>query len=227
MTIYYLYIKKHNKTGLKYLGQTTKDPWLYLGSGIHWKRHLKKHGFDVTTEILLKTESKDELRKTGLYFSKLFNIVSSNDWANLTEESGNGIGSEFSSKLQKKRIENGSLPQIFTSEKTRRWNLERAASGTHPFLKNKYVLENNKKMLDNGVHPFTDPVRMEYNRQVVSNKQKELSNTGKHNFQKIFVVNSQGKNMAISKDEYYAQTGDKDRWEYVSTSSKEAKRRKQ
>ena len=43
--MFYLYIKTHSKTGLKYLGYTQKkDPFSYTGSGTYWKRHLKKHG---------------------------------------------------------------------------------------------------------------------------------------------------------------------------------------
>ena len=35
----YLYVKQHNKTGLKYFGKTTKkDPLKYKGSGLYWKR---------------------------------------------------------------------------------------------------------------------------------------------------------------------------------------------
>ena len=45
--IIYLYVKTHRKTGLKYLGKTKKDPFVYQGSGVHWKNHLNKHGYDV------------------------------------------------------------------------------------------------------------------------------------------------------------------------------------
>ena len=44
MPIYTLYVKTHNKTGLKYLGRTTQDPYKYKGSGTYWRSHLKKHG---------------------------------------------------------------------------------------------------------------------------------------------------------------------------------------
>jgi hypothetical protein len=91
MTIYILYVKTHNKTGLKYLGQTTsKDPHKYSGSGVYWKLHLNKHGYDYTTEILHRCQSKEELKQHGLYYSNLWNIVESNNWANLKEENGNG-----------------------------------------------------------------------------------------------------------------------------------------
>jgi len=90
MTIY-LYVKTHSKTGLKYLGQTSsKDPHKYPGSGMYWKSHLKKHGHDYTTEILKECQTKTELKEWGIYYSKLWNVVESKDWANLTEESGLG-----------------------------------------------------------------------------------------------------------------------------------------
>lgn len=89
--IIYLYVKTHNKTGLKYLGKTTKtDPHKYPGSGHIWRRHLKKHGYDYTTEILLVTEDKNELKDVGLKYSKMWNVVESKDWANLRDESGDG-----------------------------------------------------------------------------------------------------------------------------------------
>lgn len=88
----YLYVKTHNKTGLKYLGKTVKsDPHKYRGSGRRWRAHLRKHGEnDYTTEILLATENEQELRETGIFFSKLWNIVESDEWANYMIECGDG-----------------------------------------------------------------------------------------------------------------------------------------
>jgi hypothetical protein len=85
-----LYLKTHNKTGLKYLGKTTQDPFTYLGSGKHWQNHLKKHGNDITTKILLETHNPAEISKWGIYYSNLWNIVESKDFANLKLESGDG-----------------------------------------------------------------------------------------------------------------------------------------
>lgn len=85
----YLYLKTHTVTGLKYLGKTIKkDPHKYPGSGIHWVRHLKKHGYTYTTEIIRVCHSTDELKEWGIYYSKLWNIVESDEWANLKEEAG-------------------------------------------------------------------------------------------------------------------------------------------
>jgi general stress protein YciG len=91
MTTYYLYVKTHSTTGLKYLGQTrAANPHKYPGSGKRWKHHLKKHGKNISTKILLVTEDKEELKETGVFFSKLWNIVESNEWANLKDEEGDG-----------------------------------------------------------------------------------------------------------------------------------------
>jgi hypothetical protein len=68
----YLYVKTHNQTGLKYLGKTVaSDPHLYKGSGKRWRAHCRKHGYDYSTKILFQSESKDEIREQGLYYSKL------------------------------------------------------------------------------------------------------------------------------------------------------------
>jgi len=90
MTNIYLYIKTHNKTGLKYLGKTIRDPYIYKGSGIYWTNHINKHGYDVTTEVIKICQSREELTEQGLYYSRLWNIVESKAWANLKEESGDG-----------------------------------------------------------------------------------------------------------------------------------------
>lgn len=91
MCIYYLYVKTHNITGLKYLGQTKKqDPHAYNGSGILWSRHLRKYGKDYSTTILAESASLDEIKKLGLYYSEKWDIVQSVEWANLKVEDGTG-----------------------------------------------------------------------------------------------------------------------------------------
>jgi hypothetical protein len=87
----YLYIKTHNKTGLKYFGKTTrKNPHKYLGSGKHWVAHLTKHGVDYTTEIYGCYTDKQECLREALEFSEKYNIVESKEWANLRVESLDG-----------------------------------------------------------------------------------------------------------------------------------------
>jgi hypothetical protein len=85
----HLYIKTHNITGLKYFGKTTKeDPHKYTGSGKHWLRHLRKHGFDYSTEIVATFEDEILCEQFALKFSKDNDIVNSTSWANLQEENG-------------------------------------------------------------------------------------------------------------------------------------------
>lgn len=102
--MHYLYVKTHNKTGLKYLGKTSKcDPYSYKGSGKYWVKHIDKHGYDVNTEILLATEDLTELKDTGIFFSKLWNIVESNEWANLMMETGTGGPNPNSQNIEAKQ----------------------------------------------------------------------------------------------------------------------------
>ena len=97
--MYKLMIKTHNKTGLKYLCQTRQKNYLkYNGSGKYWLDHINKHGNNITTTILLETNDHEELKKLGQYYSNLWNIVESNDWANLRPEEGTG-GNTVSNKF--------------------------------------------------------------------------------------------------------------------------------
>lgn len=98
MTIY-LYVKTHNKTGLKYLGKTEQEPYSYKGSGVYWMLHISKHGYDVTTEILHECSTTEELKEWGLYYSRLWNVVESNEWANLKEECGDGLSSSDAKRM--------------------------------------------------------------------------------------------------------------------------------
>jgi hypothetical protein len=85
-----LYVKTHKVTGLKYLGKTEQDPYKYLGSGKRWKREINKYGKEIETEIIFQSEDINEIRDLGLYYSKLWNVVESKNWANFIEENGSG-----------------------------------------------------------------------------------------------------------------------------------------
>jgi hypothetical protein len=85
----YLYVKTHNITGLKYFGKTTKDNLVsYKGSGKYWIKHLKKHGTDLTTEIIGEFYNEQECEDFAIKFSIQNDIVNSPMWANLREENG-------------------------------------------------------------------------------------------------------------------------------------------
>ena len=87
-------VKTHSTTGLKYLCKrvTTSDSKAtsYLGSGTRWNNHLKVHGKHINTDILVKCELDkiEEFSKLCIEYSNKFNIVKSDDWANLIIETG-------------------------------------------------------------------------------------------------------------------------------------------
>jgi hypothetical protein len=87
-------IKTHNKTNLKYLCKKSTDNitscYSYRGSGTYWKKHLAKHGYDITTEIIEECDSRQQLTERGIYWSKKLNVVNSPEFANLVEERGDG-----------------------------------------------------------------------------------------------------------------------------------------
>lgn len=166
MTIYTLYIKTHKKTGLKYLGQTTQNPFTYQGSGTRWLHHINKHGYDVDTDILLETTDKEELSNTGIYYSELWNVVRSNDWANIMIENASGGDTlthnpnreQICEKISiaathntAKRIEEGTH-NFITNNPTR----DRVLDGTHNFFGGEIQRASCLKLVAEGKHHFQD-----------------------------------------------------------------------
>ncbi len=101
----HLYIKTHNKTGLKYFGKTTADPFRYYGSGVYWLAHLRKNGYDISTEVIGFYEIEEECINAALQFSKENNIVTAINestqkkiWANLIDENGTDGGATWFGK---------------------------------------------------------------------------------------------------------------------------------
>ncbi|MEM2159538.1 MAG: hypothetical protein QXN55_01135 [Candidatus Nitrosotenuis sp.] len=65
-----LYVKTHNITKLKYFGKTVHtDVNKYKGSGTRWLNHIKKHGYDISTEIVGIFYDKEKCKKFALEFS--------------------------------------------------------------------------------------------------------------------------------------------------------------
>lgn len=111
----FLYIKTHNKTGLKYFGKTIKDPFTYYGSGKHWVAHLKNHGYDVSTEIYGCFYNKQECKDAAIEFSIKHSIVDSDEWANLRiEELDGGDTSKTQGYIN-------SIPKIREHHKKSKW----------------------------------------------------------------------------------------------------------
>ena len=91
-----LMLKTHNTTGLKYFCKTVNEGRKrdrYRGSGKIWTRHIKKHGNDVTTEIVAEYDwynlfFEEEISTFALNWSSVNNIVDDPGYANLEPENG-------------------------------------------------------------------------------------------------------------------------------------------
>ena len=90
-----LLYKVHNVTGLRYFCKTVSEGIAldqYKGSGTLWKRHIKVHGNDVTTEIIAQfpdiTGWEEAIAPFALKYSRDNDIVADKSWANLIEENG-------------------------------------------------------------------------------------------------------------------------------------------
>lgn len=197
---YYLYVKTHSVTGLKYLGQTrSKDPHRYPGSGKYWSNHLKKHGKSYTTEILKECATVDELSHWGHYYSNLWNVTGSDEWANLKPESGAGGWYLVEELNPQKR------PEV----------REKTSIGMKKFLAD---------------HPKTDEQKKrhsEWNKEYWTEQRKQ-SHPTEHSINTVSVTDLLGNSKRIPKEIY--DMVDKNlppsQQEYVSVSSKEGKRRR-
>jgi hypothetical protein len=111
MKKHYLMIKTNLNTKLKYLCKKTTDNiqtcYSYKGSGKYWLRHLAIHGSDISTEIIEICDTKEQLIERGIYWSKLLNVVNSEEYANLVEERGDGgptmLGRQITKEQKKKQ----------------------------------------------------------------------------------------------------------------------------
>ncbi len=212
----YLYVKTHNVTGLKYLGKTVSaDPHSYPGSGTRWKRHIKKHGNDVTTEILLASSDKEELKETGLFFSKLWNVVEDVNWANIVPESGDGGQTWNSTNIHLHPAKKNSL------------------NGTHSWIGGQIQSQNNKKRVSEGTHHLLGG--MQHKKRVSEGthhllggaQQRKMVEEGVHGMLgKVTCIDKHGIRSCVDKDVYYNQVGPQTDWEYVHIGTKEGKSRK-
>lgn len=222
MTIY-LYVKTHTVTGLKYLGKTTaKDPCKYKGSGKYWKEHIKKYGYNVSTRILLVTDSSVELKETGLFFSKLWGVVESDEWANLKPEEGDGggglnlIGGDVQRKTHAKRKQINGYHHLIGGDIQRSTNMRKVNDGTHNFLGK----TNNSLRVNDGAHNFLGG-----NLQKSAAREKVLAGT--HPMQNVVsCIDKAGNLVRIPKEVYYS-THNKIHQEFVHIRTNEAKMRKE
>ena len=195
MTIYYLMIKTHNITGLKYLCQTKrKDPYKYIGSGVEWSKHLVKYGKSIRTEILLMSENKKLINDTGRYYSKLWKIVTAMDdfgnkiWANAIPETGGGPG--CSAEVNKRMFASGNHPfqdRILASERAK----QQVKNGTHNFLGGEIQKKTNRRRIVDGTHQFLSGNHSaKYQQEVVAKKEHRFQNTEWQKEQQRKLVNA-------------------------------------
>lgn len=80
----------HNVTGLKYFCKTSCLDRVkrYKGSGTRWLNHLSVHGKDINVGVVGFYTDEKRCNEVALSFSKENNIVESDEWANLIEETG-------------------------------------------------------------------------------------------------------------------------------------------
>lgn len=210
--MYYLYVKKHRKTGMKYLGYTSKDNVnQYTGSGKYWLKHLAKHGSDcVVTHILFESENRDLVALWGVFFSDLYNVVESDEWANLIVENTRGPSSADATRMRLEQVKNGTHQWLGENNPSKKM----VADGTHHLLGGEIA----RKLVADGKHHFCD-----------ADKQKEMAQkkvkAGTHNFFMVSCVDKEGKRIMIPKEEYHSQTGPKEDWEYLHYRSKELSKR--
>ena len=81
---------QHNITGLKYFCKTSLlyRIYSYKGSGTRWNNHLKVHGKDITVGVMGVYTDKQRCLEAAKKFSADNDIVNSDEWANLVEETG-------------------------------------------------------------------------------------------------------------------------------------------
>jgi len=134
--MYYLYLKTHNITGLNYLGKTVQDPYTYRGSGKYWTRHLQQHGNDVSTTVLAECSTIEEFISISIYYSKLYDVVNSSEFANLIEEVGDG-GDTSQSENYKKYYNNPDNKEKFI-ERGRKSRITAKIRGTDLIREQKF-----------------------------------------------------------------------------------------
>ena len=85
-----LLVMQHNITGLKYFCKTSLLDRIqrYKGSGTRWLNHLGVHGKDITVGIMGLYTDKQRCLEAAKKFSADHDIVNSDEWANLVEETG-------------------------------------------------------------------------------------------------------------------------------------------
>lgn len=103
---HYLLLKQHNTTGMKYLCYHRGDDkscLVYKGSGLYWKKHLEKHGSDISTIILKESDDRLVISEEGKKYSIMWDVIESKEFANLIIEDANFDTSRFRTVKSKRK----------------------------------------------------------------------------------------------------------------------------
>ena len=169
MITYYLYIKT-SPFGLNYLGKTTKDPFIYIGSGKIWLRHVRKHNLtskDIQTKIMFETNDVNALISEGIKLSNELDIVNSPEWANLRVESGDGGDTS--------KFIDYSKPVFHDKHRADHWH----GVGKTPEERKIFYLEKNKKIdykNPNRLKKIKDNTNWESWRESIKNRKLDYAN---------------------------------------------------
>lgn len=172
----YLYIKQHTETGKLYFGKTINDPEKYLGSGSYWKKHINKHGKEHVVNLwYCLFYDEDECTKTALMLSEMYDIVNSNNWANVIIENGtNGFSCGKNNPVHK-QILDGKC-KLIGGDIQRKENKKRRENGTHHLLGGNVQRETHNKHKSNNTH-FS---QKESFKEKIRKTQKQLVDNGSH-----------------------------------------------
>lgn len=252
--IIYLYLKQHNKTGLKYLGKTKQNPHEYTGSGIDWIEHLSIYGNDVSTEIIKECYTNNELNLWGRFYSTIFNVVESSEFLNRIPETGGGGGGVLSEeglnniiKYQNNKVKDGThhflsgdIQGVASRQRVKdgthnllgsESNAKRVLDGTHNFLGSENSISIQKRRIEDGTHNWLSEEHKIKKLVAAKLKRDQQMSVGVHNFQAkglTAVINGLGISKRMIVSEYKSQLNiiDKNLSEWVSAVSNEGKRRK-
>ena len=216
----YIYIKRHKISGLKYLGKTTKsNVESYKGSGVYWKKHLKKYGVEHVETLWVSEPFYDKnlLVEFSTFLSDFLDVQNSEEWANLIIENGldgapkgvnnSGPLGEKNGMFGKTKEKNPFYGRKHSVELKEKWRNMRLGENNPNFGGKSWTKESIEKL-----------------RKPKSNKENYKGSPGK-----ITCIDKNGQAQQISTELYRQQKQSglpMCEWEYVNTNSRVAADRK-
>lgn len=203
-----------------YFGKTQKmNIESYLGSGVYWKKHIKKHGMEFVENLWVSEAftDREDLIEFATFFSEEFDIVNSEKWANLQEENGMDGAPKGVANSGPSGEQNGMYGRV--GDKNPFYGKHHDTQQIHKWSETR-LGELNPNF---GGKAFTDETLKKL-RKPKPNKENYKGTPGK-----ITCINKNGDAKQIDCETYNDQKNsglDPKDWEYVSCTSKEAKRRR-